>query len=63
MQRHLLSATGLTLIGLSLLRLARHSTRPPVLWLGAATSFIGAFSLLRNGGDSEHTAKFDRIDV
>jgi hypothetical protein len=63
MGRHIISATGLALMGLGMLRLARRSTRPSLLWVGAATSFIGAFRSLRNGRDSEHTAKFDRIEV
>jgi hypothetical protein len=63
MRRHALSATGLTLAGLSMLRLARHSSRPALLWLGAATSFIGAFRVIRNGRDAEHTAKFKRIEI
>jgi hypothetical protein len=63
MRRHALSATGLTLIGLSMLRLARHAPRPSLLWLGAATSFIGAIKMLRSGADYEHTAKFHHLEV
>jgi hypothetical protein len=61
--QHALSATGLTLLGLGMLRLARHSSRPSLLWLGAATSFIGAVRTLRNGRASEHTAKFRHIEI
>ena len=63
MGRHMLGATGLALVGLGMLRLARRSTHPPVMWLGAATTFIGALRVLSRGGDSEHTASFKRIEV
>lgn len=61
---NILGATGLTMIGLGLLRLARHSTHPSVMWLGAATSFIGAYTMLRHGREqTEHEAEFERIEV
>jgi hypothetical protein len=65
MGRNLLGAAGLSMFGYSLLRLARHSSNPPVMWLGATTSFIGAFSLLRRGmrRDNDHEVTVDRVEV